>query len=82
MKTAIRKMGNFQGVIIPKLLLAQAGLENEAEMTVEKGCIVLRRPRTDPREGWADTSRKIAQQSDDPLIWPDFPGESEAHLRW
>ena len=82
MKTAIRKMGNSQGVIIPKLLLAQAGLENEAEMTVEKGCIVLRRPLTDLREGWADASRKIAEQSDDALVWPDFPSESEAHLRW
>ena len=73
MKTAIRKMGNSQGVIIPKLLLAQAGLENEAEMTVEKGCIVLRRPLTDLREGWADASRKIAEQSDDALIGPIFP---------
>jgi antitoxin MazE len=36
MRTRIRKMGNSQGVIIPKPLLAQAGLENEAEMVVEK----------------------------------------------
>ncbi|MGH8531504.1 MAG: AbrB/MazE/SpoVT family DNA-binding domain-containing protein, partial [Gammaproteobacteria bacterium] len=32
MKTTIRRMGNSQGVIIPKPLLAQIGLEDEAEM--------------------------------------------------
>ena len=40
----IRPMGNSQGVIIPKLVLAQVGLEDEAEMTVERGALVLRKP--------------------------------------
>ena len=45
MKTAIRKTGNSQGGLIPKPLLAQVGLEVEAEMFVEKGAIVIRKPR-------------------------------------
>ena len=40
MKTPIRKLGNSQGVIIPKSMLAQARLQDEAEMVVEKGVIV------------------------------------------
>ena len=46
MKTTIRKLGNSQGVLIPKPLLAQVGLVGEAEMRVEDGALVLRAPMT------------------------------------
>ena len=82
MKTAIRRLGNSQGVIIPKPLLAQAGLEDEAEMVVEKGCIVLRRPQNKVRDGWAEASRKIASAGDDALVWPEFPNDGDAELQW
>jgi antitoxin MazE len=82
MKTAIRRLGNSQGVIIPKPLLAQAGLEDEAEMVVEKGCIVLRRPRNKVRDGWAEASRKIASAGDDVLVWPEFANDGDAELQW
>ena len=49
MKAVIRRMGNSQGVIIPKPILAQVGLEEEAEMIVEEDCSVLRRPRKNVR---------------------------------
>jgi len=62
MKTTIRKMGNSQGVIIPKPLLAQVGLHDEADMVVEKDCIVLRRPQAKVREGWAEASQRIAAE--------------------
>jgi antitoxin component of MazEF toxin-antitoxin module len=35
MLTTIRKMGNSQGVLIPKPLLQQLGLTDQAEMLVE-----------------------------------------------
>lgn len=82
MKTVIRKMGNSQGVLIPKILLAQVGLEDEAEMVVEKGAIVLRKPRSDVRAGWAEASRKIAVEGDDALVWPEFGNEADADLQW
>ena len=82
MKTTIRKMGNSQGVIIPKPLLAQVGLKDEADMVVEKDCIVLRRPTTTVREGWAEASKRIAFASDDALAWPEFANEGDAELKW
>jgi antitoxin MazE len=82
MKIAIRRMGNSQGVLIPKPLLAQVGLDREAELVIEKGCIVLRRPQEKAREGWAEASRKIAEAGDDKLVWPEFANESDPELRW
>ena len=82
MKTTIRRMGNSQGVIIPKPVLAQVGLEDEAEMVVEKNCIVLRRPQNKPREGWAEASQKIAARGEDELVWPAFANEGDVDLQW
>jgi antitoxin MazE len=82
MKTAIRKLGNSQGIIIPKPLLAQVGLEGEAELSVENDAIVLRKPAVSPRAGWAEASRKIAEADDDALVWPEFGNEGDKDLKW
>jgi len=50
---AIRRIGNSQGIVIPKPLLAQLGLEGQAEMTIERDALVLRRPAKAVRAGWA-----------------------------
>jgi antitoxin MazE len=81
-KIAIRKMGNSQGVIIPKPVLAQVGLDDEAEMSVERGAIVLRRPRRSVREGWAEASKAIAASGDDALVWPEFGNAEDSELAW
>ena len=52
MKATLRKMGNSQGVIIPKTLIAQFGFEKEVEMRVTEAGIVLEKPKKHPREGW------------------------------
>jgi antitoxin MazE len=82
MKTTIRKMGNSQGVILPKPLLAQVGLKDEAELVVEVHAIVIRRPRGAIREGWAEASQAIAAAGDDGLVWPEFGNEDDTHLQW
>lgn len=44
MKATLRKMGNSQGVLIPKAIVTQLGIVDELDMTVEDGAIVLRKP--------------------------------------
>ena len=82
MRTAIRKMGNSHGVIIPKPILAQTGLGDEAEMSVENNAIVLRKPRNKVRVGWAQASEAIAKAGDDKLVWPAFANEGDKDLVW
>lgn len=75
-------MGNSQGVLIPKPLLAQVGLEVEAEMSVEKGAIVIRKPRRVPRADWAAAAQRIAAAKDDALAWPEFANDADGDLNW
>ncbi len=82
MKIAIRKMGNSQGLIIPRPVLAQLGLEDEVEMSIERDAIVLRKPRKGVRQGWAEASKAIAANADDRLVWPEFGNAGDAALVW
>ena len=82
MITTIRRLGNSRGVIIPKPLLKEAGLEDQAEIALERGAIVLRKPKRNPRQGWAQASRRIAATGDDKLVWPEFANRDDGDLRW
>ena len=82
MQVAIRKMGNSQGVLIPKPFLVQVGFEDAADMQVKNGVIEIRPIKRNPREGWVKDSQRIALAGDDKLIWPEFANEGDAELVW
>jgi antitoxin MazE len=81
---SIRRIGNSQGVVIPKPILAQLGLNGEAgaEMTIEGGSLVLRRPACPPRSGWAQAAKKIAEAGDDALVMGEFGNSADRELAW
>jgi antitoxin MazE len=84
MHVTIRRIGNSQGVVIPKPVLTQLGLngEAEAEMTIEAGALVLRRPARRARAGWAEAAKKIAEAGDDALVMGEFGNAVDADLAW
>ena len=82
MEVAIRKMGNSRGVLIPKPILAQLGLESTADLQVRDGVIEIRAVARNPREGWADDARRIAAEGDNELAWPEFANEGDSALVW
>ncbi len=82
MEVAIRKMGNSQGVLIPKPILAQVGLEGKVDLQVRDGVIEIRAIRRNPREGWADDARHLAKQGGNALVWPEIANEGDEALVW
>jgi antitoxin MazE len=82
MQVTIRRMGNSQGVLIPKPLLKQLGLEGQAEMMVEGDALVLRPARPQVRSGWADASRRIAAAGEDALALPEFANDQDENWTW
>ncbi|BBF79499.1 AbrB/MazE/SpoVT family DNA-binding domain-containing protein [Asticcacaulis excentricus] len=81
MKASLRKMGNSQGVIIPKAVIAQLELSDSVEMTVTDTAIILEKPKT-ARAGWGEASRALAEAADDGLVWPDVANADDADLTW
>ena len=81
---SIRQIGNSQGVVIPKPVLAQLGLgaKDGVEMTIEDGALVLRRPASPARTGWAEAARTIAEAGDDELVMGEFGNAGDSELVW
>ena len=81
---SIRQIGNSQGVVIPKPVLAQLGLDAKAgvEMTIKDGALVLRRPASPARTGWAEAARRIAEAGDDELVMGEFGNADDLELVW
>jgi antitoxin MazE len=84
MHVSIRQIGNSQGVVIPKPVLAQLGLDATAgvEMTIEDGALMLRRPASPARTGWAEAARRIAEDGDDELVMGEFGNADDSELVW
>jgi len=77
MKTRIIKIGNSQGIRIPKVLLEQSGLGEEVELDVQDTQIVIR-PAERPRQGWDEAFRSMGKHADDRLL----DAESTGQTRW
>jgi antitoxin MazE len=77
-------MGNSSGIIIPKPILTQIGVEagDDLELSLDDGRIVLAPVKRHPRTGWAEAAKQIAESGDDALVWPEFANEDHAELKW
>ena len=68
----IVRIGNSQGVRIPKPLLEEAGLEGRVTLrVVEEGILIERRPAA--REGWEDAARQIRERGEHGLLDESVP---------
>ena len=70
MKTSIVKIGNSQGIRIPKPLLRQLELKGQVELTVKHNQLVIR-PSQHPRQGWEEQFKRMAERQDDRLLDED-----------
>ena len=67
MRARVVKIGNSQGVRIPKPILEQTGIMEDVELEVEKNQIIIR-PVSNPRDGWEFVFKTMAEEHDDLLI--------------
>jgi antitoxin MazE len=67
LKTRIVKIGNSQGVRIPKLFLEQSQLRDDVELELQPDQIVIRSARR-VRAGWDAAFQAMAAQGDDQLL--------------
>jgi antitoxin MazE len=66
-RTRIVKIGNSQGVRIPKLLLEQSGIRAEVEIEVQGDHLTIRTV-SQVRSEWDEAFAVMAKQQDDMLL--------------
>ena len=86
MRAPLCKIGNSYGFLVPRSLLDQIGLTPgpgvEAEMILQDGALVVRKPDQPVRVGWAKASAKIAEAADDVLVLGEFGNLGDRELVW
>ena len=71
MKARLIKIGNSQGIRIPKMLIEQLGLGEDVEIQVRDRSLVIT-PVTRARQGWAEAFQEMSEQGDDVLLDNDI----------
>jgi len=66
-RTRIVKIGNSQGIRIPKLFLEQSGIHAEVEIEVQGDHLTIRTAQHS-RTGWDEAFALMAKQHDDVLL--------------
>jgi antitoxin MazE len=82
LRSRVVRIGNSQGVRIPKQALQQAGISQEVELDIQEDQIVIRSAHH-PRLGWEEQFRAMAQAGDDRLLDAETPTRwDEAEWEW
>jgi len=76
MKARIIKIGNSQGIRIPKVLLEQSGLGEEVELEVQDSQIIIH-AAGGPRQGWHEAFHAMGEEGDDQVLDGDLTGQTD-----
>ena len=83
MRTAIRKIGNSKGVILPQTFLKECFIGDEVSIEVKGTQIVISATEDTKRKGWEESFKQMAENGDDQLIIPDvFDDEDLSYWKW
>jgi len=82
LQVAVRTIGNSKGVVIPKIILEQSGIQEIVEMSVDGEKIILSKPKNTVREHWAQDAQNLAKPGADALVLGDFANEDDGDWIW
>jgi antitoxin MazE len=81
MRARVIKIGNSQGLRIPKPILEQTGIKDDVEIAVEENQIIIR-PIKNAREGWDAAFKIMGEKGDDELILDENISHSWDEEEW
>jgi antitoxin MazE len=80
-RTKVVKIGNSRGIRLPRSVLEHCHLGETVELDVQDGVLTVR-PVHDPRAGWDDAFRRMAERGDDHLIDGEWPATDFDSTEW
>ena len=81
MRARVIKIGNSQGLRIPKPILDQTGIRDDVEIEVEKNQIIIRHVKN-VREGWDSAFKTMGETGDDESIIDDSISHTWDEEEW
>lgn len=87
MLTTIRQIGNSRGVLIPAAFLASCQIEEQVDMQLQDGQIVIKPVRRKLRDGWfvdagVPSKAVLTQEAVEAQDWSDAPVADDSEWVW
>ncbi len=81
MRVKLVRIGNSRGIRIPKVILEQCGLQETADLRVERDRLVIAGERS-PRQGWEEAFVAAGPSSNDELLLDAVPSDKFDREDW
>lgn len=84
MRTSLIRIGNSQGIRIPKIIIEQCHLGPDVELEVENKKLIIC-SALHPRQGWEEKFQCMAAAGDDSLLDGELTNQStwdESEWQW
>lgn len=81
MKVKLVSIGNSKGIRIPRSIIKACGFDEEVEMRVNDGVVVLT-PVRGAREGWETAFERMAAAGDDAPLVPESMAHAWDETEW
>jgi antitoxin MazE len=85
MLTTMRKVGNSRGVLIPAAFLASCQIEDQVEMQLQDGQIVIKPVKRKLRDGWfvqSATEAVLVQEAAESQVWGEATISDDSEWVW
>jgi antitoxin MazE len=87
MLTTMRQIGNSRGVLIPAAFLASCQIEDQVDMQLQEGRIVIKPVKRVLREGWFTKAKPLKAAAAelvraDAQAWADAPLADDSEWVW
>lgn len=69
-KTKVVRIGNSQGIRIPKVILEQCHINDEVELETKDDCLIIKSSHI-TRKGWEEAFQKMHEYHDDEILIDD-----------
>ena len=81
MRVKLVRIGNSRGIRIPKVILEQCGLQETADLQVERDRLVIARERR-PRQDWEEAFVVAGPSSNDETLLEALPSNKFDREDW
>lgn len=71
MEINIIPIGNSKGIRLSKSILERYSIKDKIELILERGQIILKPIRSNPRKGWDKSFSQMHKNGDDQLLFDD-----------
>ena len=82
MEAKITKIGNSQGIIIPKTIIEQCNLIDKVNLEVKDNNLIISPVVKNPRQGWEETIIAAGVDEEEELLMGDYLEHSWDEEEW